>query len=71
MLALLGLAAEAELAVDDGGAQRGSAWLLVGSTSVCEANVHSAGQALRRLLAMPRQRLLRARLAAKERMIGL
>ena len=41
-----------------------SAWLLVGSTPACEAKVHRAGQAFRRLRAIPRQRLLRARLAA-------
>ena len=41
-----------------------SAWLLVGCTPLWLANVHSAGQAFRELRAIPRQRLLRARLEA-------
>ena len=41
-----------------------SAWLLVGYTPGCLTTVHSAVQAVDRLRAMPRQCLLRARLAA-------
>ena len=57
-LAVLGLAAEGELAVDDGAAEarvRRGCWSARRRGRL--ANVHSAGQALSRLRAMPRLRL--------------
>jgi hypothetical protein len=42
--AAFGLAAEAELACDDGSLSPRSAWLLVGCTPSIASNVHNAGQ---------------------------
>src|SRR6266511_1965120 len=48
-----------------------SAWLLVGSTPLTVAKVQSAGHALSRLRARPRQCLLRGALLEYRRRIGL
>src|SRR5450756_1149428 len=59
-LALLGLAAQRELAVDHRAAQAALAWLLVGSTPGTLAKLQRAGQRFRRFLAKLRWRRLRA-----------
>ena len=62
--AALGLAAEGELAVDDGAAER-ALGVVVGRLHAGVAGEGpKAGHALRRLRAMPRQYLLRARFEA-------